>query len=39
VVAIRPTQGGLRVADLVLVAQGPILIITSGKVRRSDVAA
>jgi acyl-CoA synthetase (AMP-forming)/AMP-acid ligase II len=34
-VAIQPTPGGLRVADLVLVAQGSIPITTSGKVRRS----
>jgi hypothetical protein len=34
-VAIQPTRGGLRVADLVLVAQGSIPITTSGKIRRS----
>jgi acyl-CoA synthetase (AMP-forming)/AMP-acid ligase II len=33
-VAIQPTRGGLRVADLVLVAQGSIPVTTSGNVRR-----
>jgi hypothetical protein len=36
VAAIQLTQRGLRVADLVLVAQGSILIITGGDLRRSD---
>jgi hypothetical protein len=34
-VAIQPTRGGLRVADLVPVAQGAIPSTTGGKVRRS----
>ena len=33
---IQPRQGGLRVADLVLVAQGSILIITGGDHRRAS---
>ena len=32
--AVQPTRGDLRVADLIAVAQGSIPI-TSGKVRRS----